>query len=401
MKTKFLLINLLLLFHSIDGSSQKIIKLAKNGFVSQVNYTSEFPFRYENKHIFIDVDVNGKTYNFLFDTGFDISAIDLNEFKNNGYKRVLKKKISGSSIEKKIVQFVEIPAIKIAEIDFNEIGAALMDLSFINKNYTCSENPVIGVIGANLLRKANWQIDYKNRIIIFSDTALNYNLSEKVIKIEMIPESWGSPSIYININGIQKKFTLDTGSGGAITTNTEFEVKLNLSNNKAKYVSITKKDSFNNIITNYYVLIDQIQVGNLNLREQIISLEKGVSSLIGNEFFENFTITFDWKNNALFLDSKKEMPIKNISDYEVILKPNYKNNKIEINGFYNNHQTNKNHKIGTEILTINNTNVSNLSTQELCNFWNNEWEKIKMNEKITIETGTEKIELVKIDLLKK
>ncbi len=59
MKIKFLLIFLFLVLNSIVGRSQKIIRLAKKGAVVQSDYFSKIPFRYENKHIFIDVIING------------------------------------------------------------------------------------------------------------------------------------------------------------------------------------------------------------------------------------------------------------------------------------------------------------------------------------------------------
>ncbi len=401
MKIKFLLIFLIL--NSIVGRSQKIIRLAKKGTVVQSDYFSEIPFRYENKHIFIDVIINGEIYNFLFDTGFDISAIDINHIKNINYKNVLKKNISGSSFKKHKIQFIEILTLSISDIDFNETGASIIDLSFINKDYPCSEKPIAGVIGANLLRKANWQIDYKNRIIIFSDNISQFNISEKAFEFDMVSKGWGSPLVTVNINGIDKKFTLDTGSSGKITTGIEFQKELSNSENEVNYISIIKKDKTKNeqIYSNYYALIEQINIGNLYLKEQIISLEKGVSSLIGNHLFENFIVTIDWEKDKLFLEPLREIIKDTLVDYEILLKPNYTTNKIEINGIYNEQSTKRDYEIGTEILTINKKDVYNFSSQELCEFWENEWKKIKIQKKMVIETENKKIELVKIDFLMK
>ncbi len=401
MKIKSLLLLLFLVLNSIPSHSQKIIRLAKKGAVVQSDYSLEIPFRYENKHIFIDVTINGEIYNFLFDTGFDISAIDINHIKNSSFKKVLKKNVSGSSFENHKIQFIEIATLSISGIDFNETGASIIDLSFINKDYPCSEKPIAGVIGANLLRKANWQIDYKNGIILFSDTISKFNISEKAFEFDMISKGWGSPSVNVNINGIDKRFTLDTGSSGKITTGIEFQKELNFYKDKVNYIPITRKGKRKSeqTYTNYYALIEQINIGDLYLKEQIISLEKGVSSLIGNELFENFKITIDWKNNTFFLDPIKEINKDKLVDYEIIIKPNYTTTKIEINGFYDNSLTEKNYIIGTEILMINGINVSEFSTQMLCEFWKNEWKKIKKQEKIVIETQKERIELAKIDFL--
>lgn len=401
MKIKFLLIFLSIVLNSITGHSQKIIRLAKKGIVMQSDYSSEIPFRYENKHIFIDVSINGEIYNFLFDTGFDISAIDINHFKNINYKKVLKKNVSGSSFKKHKVQFIVIPTISISDIDFNEIGASIIDLSFINKDYPCSEKPIAGIIGANILRKAYWQIDYKNRIIIFSDKISKFIISKKAFKFDMISKGWGSPLVNVNLNGIDKKFIFDTGSNGKITTGKEFQKELNSYKEKVNYLTITKKRKNEQTYNNYYAFIEEINIGDLNLKKQIISLEKGVSSLIGNRLFENFIVTIDWKNDKFILDPIVEINEDMLVDFQVLLKPNYETNKIEINGFYSKNLTEYKFEIGTEVLSINNKNVSDFSTQKLCGFWKNEWRKIKAQEKMVIETKNQKIELVKINLLTK
>jgi|TARA_B110000902_G_C14200431_1_gene547523 predicted aspartyl protease len=399
MRIKPILLTLFIAIYSINCQSQKIKRLAKKGIVKQSNYNSKIPFRYEKKHIFIDVSINGEIYNFLFDTGFTVNAIDLKYIKNVDYKNVVKKNVSGSSIKKHKVQFIEMQKLSISNIDFNEIGATIMDLSFINKDYACSSKPVAGVIGVNTLRKSNWQIDYQNQEILFSDNISNFNISDKAIEIKIIPKDWGNPIVDVDINGVSKKFTLDTGSSGNITTGNDF--KGNLITNRINYISLTKKDKSNKNYNNYYALIEQIDIGDLKLNNHIISLEKGASSLIGNDLFEHFIITIDWINNKFFLEPINNPVGKTFRDFEILLKPNYSSNRIEISGFYNHKLLQKEYEIGTEIVKINEQDVSNLSKQQLCDFWENKWKKNSSREKVVIETENKKIELIKTKLLTK
>lgn len=395
MKIKPIVLLLFLIFNTINCLSQKIIRLAEGGNVSQVNFTSKIPFRYVNKHIFIDVSINGTTYNFLFDSGADFSVIDTNYVKNADFKKIKEVKTSGSSFEKQKTQLIEFSTITISDIQFNKIGAAIMDLSFINDDYPCFNTPVAGVIGATLLRKAIWQINYANREIIISDDLTKINVPGEAFKFEMISKSWGSPLVNVTINGIDKTFTLDTGSSGNITTGTEFKSELNAVN----YVAIAKEDKSKSTYTNYVSRIEQIRISDLNFQNQLISLEKGVSSLVGNEFFENYLTTFDWKTNTVFLELNNLEKTKTFSDFEILFKPNYSTNKIEINGIYNKELSKNDFSIGTSILTINEIDVSNLSKHELCEFWGVDWEKIRLNERIVIETELGKSELLKIDFL--
>ncbi len=390
---------ILLCCFSFNCLSQRIVKFSEKGSVTQANFTTSIPFRYENKHIFIDVEINGVSYNFLFDSGADFNIVDLNHIENIDFKKVSKAKISGSSFKKQKIQLIEVSKLSISEIEFNNLGAAIMDLSFINNHYPCSSKPVSGIIGANLLRKLNLQIDYKNQKIIFSDKISNFDLPNELLQFEMVSKSWGSPLVNVNINGIDKRFIIDTGSSGKITTGKEFKESLDLTKDKINYISVTKEDKLKKEYTNLYAQVEHIYIGDLELINQIISLEKGVSSLIGNELFENFIITFDWKNNILFLEKINDPSTEQFFKFELSLKPNYITNKIEISSIYNKESSTKEYKIGTEILAINEINVSNLSKEELCDFWKNEWSIIELNEIVSIEIESKKIELIKTDLL--
>ena len=397
MKSKYALIVLFFLVVSSQNcEAQKVLKLAQNGTVLQTDYLTKIPFRYVNNHIFIDVSVDGTVYNFLFDSGADFCLIDVNHLKNGSYKKIKVVKTSGSSFKTQKTQLIKFSQFSIADVDFAEIGAAIMDLSFINKEYHCLEKPIAGIIGSTLLRKSNWQIDYEDHEILFSDDISKLNVSKESFAIDFIEKSWGSPLVNVNINGTNKIFTLDTGSSGKITTGVEYLEKLDTSN----YVAINREDKLKNSYTNYIVEIKQMNIGDITLGNHTISLEDGVSSLIGNVFFEHFNITLDWKNNKMHLDPIKELNARPYSDFEVTLKPNFATNKIQISGVYNTDAAKGKFTVGTEILKINETDVSNFSKSELCEFFENEWKEIRLNDSMTIATEKGVFDLSKSKLYK-
>lgn len=383
-----LLIIFVLGFSCTDSYAQKIVQLAKQGVVSQMGYAKEIPFRYEKKHIFIDVTINGKIYNFLFDTGFDFTAIDLKYVQDLEYKKVTKKSGSGSSFKKHKIQFVEIPKVEISDIAFSGIGAALLDLSFINENYPCSEHPVAGVIGANLMHHANWKIDYAHQLIKFSDDFKHFDIPESSKIIDMLSKGWGSKRVEVVINGISKEFILDTGSGGRITTGVDFFEVLKANDAQVEYERITKGNQWKGETTyeNHKVWIQHLDIGSLNMRYEIISLEKGVSSLIGNRLLEDFTVFINWVENKLILAPIKVLDPAVLEGYDLLLKPDFATNKIVISGHYTTAVSDPNFMIGTPLVAINGINVSNLTTDELCTFWNDEWPSIGASDEIVIDT---------------
>ena len=65
---KLLFSSVLLLFLS-SCSSIKLLKLLKEGSVEQASFKTEIPFEMRLGLIIVPVTINGKTYDFLVDTG--------------------------------------------------------------------------------------------------------------------------------------------------------------------------------------------------------------------------------------------------------------------------------------------------------------------------------------------
>ena len=277
---------IILCLTSTNCFSQNSKQISKKGFVSQKDYFVEIPFNYIEKHIFIEVVISDKKYNFLFDTGYEISAIDLDIAKEINYK--LKKEIElyGSSVSSQKVNLIELPNISISNINFEKTYGMLQDLFFIKRNYETIK--ISGVVGNNLMRKTNWQIDYKKKVICISDIMDKFEMPPTSKIVKMNNENWGLGYLDIQIKDKNHKFIFDTGSSGKFTANNSFIEYLNEKNT----ISPELKQTFP---------VDKIKIGQIELTNQSIVLEKGVSSLIGNAFFENYLLTVDWNKNILYL----------------------------------------------------------------------------------------------------
>lgn len=278
---------MMLYFIVTNCFAQNRKQISKSGFVNQKDYYVEIPFNYVNKHIFIEVMISEKKYNFLFDTGNEVTLIDLEIAKEINYTQLNEIEISGSSITKQKKSLIELPGITISNLTFEKIYGTLLDLNFIKRDY---ENLNIGgIIGANLMRKSKWQIDYVKKVIRISDKIEKFNVSETAKKIKLNNENWGIGYVDLEINNKKYPFIFDLGSSGKFTANHSFIKNLN----KKNTITSEAKQKFE---------LDKITIGEINLKEQSIVLEKNASSLIGNVFFEGYLLTIDWKKNILFLN---------------------------------------------------------------------------------------------------
>ena len=269
-----------------NGFSQNRKQLSKKGYVKQKEYFVEIPFNYVNKHIYIEVVISGKKYNFVFDTGYEVTTIDSNIAKEIQYKIIKEVSLSGSSFADQKVALVELPNIAIANLDFEETYALLQDLSFTKNPAT---QKIDGIIGNNVMRKSKWQIDYVQKVIRISSKIENFKNLPTAKKIELNNKDWGLGYVAIELNNQKHQFLFDLGSNGEFTANHSFVKFL-----KEKDTLLQQeKQTFP---------VGKIKIGEIELNDKSITLEKRAGSLLGNAFFENYLLTIDWDKNILYLN---------------------------------------------------------------------------------------------------
>ena len=394
-KIKLFGIIILVLIGVIFSSCSKVAKLAKQGSVIKKEYITEIPFKYYNDLIIVEVSINGKTYHFLFDTGAELNVISQSIANDFEYVVITRSEISGTSKSKQTLQIVEIPNIAISNIEFRNTGAIIADLTTLKKFFGCPQ--IDGIIGNNLLRKAIWQIDYQNETITITDDISKLEVSEKAYAIDMNANKWGNIYLDVKTNGIKSKFTFDTGYNGKVVTDKQFLNSLMTHDKELEYVTKTGVISTGLIKENkgssHKVRVKTIEIDDIKLNNQIVSIGKNSSSLVGNVFFENYILTMDWGNDNLFLDPVGEFKGDTLTAYELIIAPNYNKNKIEISGYWDDHPLEKNVSLEAEIIEISEIDVSNFTTTELCDFWEINWQEIKKEKNIEIvisEKGEER-----------
>ncbi|MCF6341236.1 MAG: retroviral-like aspartic protease family protein [Bacteroidales bacterium] len=379
-------IMILILLGLLFGSCAKVAKLAKQGSVNKTSYITEITFNYYNNLIFIEVSINGKTFHFFLDTGAELNVIDQSIANELEYTIITKSKVSGTSKSRQTLQLVEIPNIMIADVSFRNTGAILADLTSIKKFFGCPH--IDGVIGNNLLRKAIWQIDYQNEHILITDELSKVKISGQAHVIDMEPKEWGNVHLDVSLNGIKSKYIFDTGFTGKFETNKRLFNTLATQDKDLEYITKTGELSadFINSSTGTFpsARIKAVEIDDIKLADQIVSFRQNASSLVGNGFYENYTLTMDWGNNKIFLDPEKEIQGDTLTAYELIISPNYMSNEIEISGYWDHHPFARDVSLEAKLLAINGNDVSNLSTEALCEFWEIKWKEIKKEKTIDI-----------------
>ncbi|MDW5289930.1 retropepsin-like aspartic protease [Formosa sp. PL04] len=372
MKNNLLLI-LIFSVSIVSCSSLKRLKTVTQGDVKQEHYFEEIPFKYIKNQIVLEVSIDGNAYNFIFDTGNDLTVIDYSVLEAIHYEsNNVNGEISDSNGISRESKYVSIDDLKIGNINFLDTGAYTSDLSHFYQ--FLGKDSYSGIIGSNLMRKAKWQIDYKNKVIRLSDNMDHFKISTEALIFKTNSGKYGDAEIKIKLNTTENKYTFDTGYSGFVSAQLSTFNTLN-ANNTIPYITTTGINSIgaNGIMTNikYSTLLSIQLLDILNATEQLVTFAEGDSNVLGNSFFEKFTVTLDWNNEKFYLDQNDQFEPSILEEYQVFFHPDYLKNQIIIYGYENNYVLDKPIAIGTQILAIDGVDVSHLDTQALHTYWTN------------------------------
>lgn len=391
-KRIIVLISVILLFSNCVTSKYK-----QKGFVTNKEYSKEISFEYINGFIFIPVTIENKEYKFLLDTGAELNLIDPKIANQLNLKPLKKGTISNAKESEKRISRVEISNINIGGIDFHQTAGIIWDISKFSDLIGCVK--IDGLIGNNLMRKSNWQINYQNKTIKISDKIDNFNISSNVKKTIMNSGNYGNVIFDVTIRDKTKRFTFDTGFNGFMQTG-ETDI---LENEKyLTQIGLTganfngKKDG-----ETYYNKLETFSLNGIEFKSpKLLSVKTNSSSVLGNEFYENFILTIDWQNDLLYFDPQKNIEFIEPALFEVSIYADYGKNEILVSSIYKESKLLKEIKPHSKVLFINDIDVSSFKKDELCDFWDNEWTNLKkldeLNITVSLEENTQKLTIKKI-----
>lgn len=304
MKTGVFLLTLL--FLASCGTQIEMIKLMKQGDLVQSDVDTQFPFQYSLGLVVFPVEIEGETYQFLLDTGAP-NVISTELAEKLALKKAFDKKTGDSQGQKQSLDFLVIDTISFAGMDFVNFGAAVADLKAVNEIRCIG---VDGIIGANLMRRAVWKIDYPNQTIRVVSSRTQLQSDSLEFKIPFSPVLTGTPHVAMELNGVKiKDVKLDTGSGGDLSLksidlekikkkNTQMPTIKSYGTNSAGLFGAGEAD------TTTTVQIQSLKLGGLEMNNQLIDFDPNGSRLFGTAYFKHFVTTFDWFEKELVLSPR-------------------------------------------------------------------------------------------------
>lgn len=392
-----------ILLVTFTSCQQRFITLLQRGRYIKLSEVVEIPFSIENGLIVIEVEIKGESYRFLLDTGAP-NAIS----KELADKLTIDKKKSFRTVDSQGNQldldYVKVENIKIGAAQFTNTTAAIADFNQIDA-IACLN--IDGLIGANLMRKAYWQIDNKNGVIRIASSLNRLIRSSVENSIPFTTNVSGSPYLNLKIGKTEiKRLTLDTGSVGFLSTSNSCynelketdQIKAERTAFGASSVGLfgASKDD-----TIKQVLVNELTLGDLSLSDQVIELKNAKSSLLGMSFLRNYLITIDWKSNMLYLSPQTSLNNLYAETFGISLFR--KEEKLVVAMITDGSSAQlAGMKIGDIILQVNDIDVEHTSLDEYCNIIR----LIRLKEADTLqiiverEGGKDKFLITKMPLLR-
>lgn len=272
----------------------------------------EVPFEFVHNQIVVEVKIGGKgPYNMLIDTDTDPSAIDVATASALGLATGNKgAPASGGGTNTNTVYPTRLPAVELGTLPAKDVDAATIDLTKISERVG---RPIHGVLGFSFLRERIVQIDYPNSKLRFFNESPYPRIQTGANTVNTIsfPLRREDGQVMIDsvfINNEKMRATLDTGSSSSFNLTPEAVALLKL-DDQAQTGGETSV-GYNGEYQNERGLLKSVRLGRITVESVPANFwlpntghdNKKYQVNIGNGFFQDFVMTFDFKNKIVVFE---------------------------------------------------------------------------------------------------
>lgn len=274
----------------------------------------EVPFEFVANQIIVQAKIGGKgPFNMLIDTDTDPSAIDSATAKELGLDVGAKGSVAtGGGTEKNVLYPTRLPTVEVGALTARDVGAATIDLKQLSDRIG---KPIQGVLGFSFLKDRIIQIDYPNlKIRFFTESPYpRISLAPNTVNTIAFPFRREDGDVIIDsvfINNEKMRATLDTGSSSSFTLTPEAVAILRLDEQADDGGKASTSVGYNGEFANKPGLLKSVRLGRFALESVPATFwlpntghdKKTYQVNIGNAFFEDFILTFDFRGKMVVFE---------------------------------------------------------------------------------------------------
>jgi hypothetical protein len=171
----------------------------------------DIPFKFIENHIYLPIEVGGKTRLWVLDSGAGKTVIDNAFAEELGLK--LEGQVKGQGAGNLVdVSFTTLPAFSLPGLEFDEQTAAAIDIAWLFDRWLGME--VVGILGYDFLSRLVTRIDYANELLSFYHPDSFAYQGDGVVLSSPISQG-NMPEMEVAVDGQHTgKWSLDLGAGG-------------------------------------------------------------------------------------------------------------------------------------------------------------------------------------------
>jgi len=355
----------------IGCNGAKVAKQLKTGYTSPKIFKTSFPFEVKQGLIIVKTEIKNKIYDFILDTG--ASNVISKELANElNISPIDSEDIYDTQGNKQNLEYQFLNNVKLGDINFSQTFAAIINYNEIEE-LSCLN--VSGIIGANLMRHAVWDINFENQTITITNSEDALHIPKNYHEVKFFIGYQGTPAIIIKLGKDRiLNNSIDFGSNAGITfSESQFEKLLKNSKIQTSFsgygyggVGIYghgKKRKFSHAIVN------DVKLGDLILDNTSISFNGTKKhNQIGLSFLKNYRVILNWSSKKMKLVAIKKEQKAEYFTYG--FSPVFRNNKLYIGSIIEKSSAHINGlQPEDQILSIDKNDYSSITNAEWCQIW--------------------------------
>ena len=290
-----------------------LLALAPAALAQSAKAPVEIPFEFVHNQIVVKVKVGGKgPFNMLVDTNTDPSAIDVATARELGLAVGDKGfTVTGGGTEVNTVHETRMPTVELGSLVIKDVVAATISLTKISERMG---GPIHGILGFSFLKDRIIQIDYPNSKLRFFAVSPypRIQFSANTVNTIAFPFKREDGEVMIDsvyINNEKMRAALDTGSSGSFSLTPEAVALLKLEE-QAQAGESSKSVGYNGEYESKQGILKSVRLGRISVESVRADFwapktghdNKKFQVNIGNGFFQDFMLTFDFKNKIVVFE---------------------------------------------------------------------------------------------------
>jgi predicted aspartyl protease len=273
----------------------------------------EIPFEFVHNEIVLQVKLGGKgPFNMLLDTNTDPSAIEAATARELGLAVGDKgSAATGGGTEVNTVYSTRLPSVELGSFVTRDVSAATINLTKFSERMG---RPIQGILGFSFLKDRIIQIDYPNsKLRFFAESPYpRIQFSANTVNTIAFPFKREDGEVLIDsvfVNNEKMRAALDTGSSSSFILTPEAVAILKLEGQPRSGESSTSVGS-NGEYESLEGILKSVRLGRISVESVRADFwlpktghdNKKFQVNIGNGFFQDFVMTFDFKNKIVVFE---------------------------------------------------------------------------------------------------